>query len=283
MSSVSQVKQAMQTIFRQVDALARQMGIVQIFVTAWLNNPQAMREAVAHMAASLGVSITARGLSDRCTEPAASLLQQMLDVVVSQVMAADPVAIPILQRFTAAILLDSTVIVLPDALVGVWRGCGGNTPERTQVAVMLQVSLYLLWGTLHGPHRSDGRAHDSGSTLQKAALNKKAFRLTDLGYFRLDVFAAHAQQEGYFLSWMEAATAVFDSEEQRLDLPTFYGSSKGRLLSGAATICGPFCAKCMPNSWRWCSSIGLCYWAVGRPRIGRWSRSLRRCGPLPRS
>ena len=48
MSSVSQVKQAMQTIFRQADALARQTGFVQILVTAWLNNPQATREAVAH-------------------------------------------------------------------------------------------------------------------------------------------------------------------------------------------------------------------------------------------
>ena len=48
MSSVSQVKQAMQTILRQADALARQTGFVQVLVTAWLNNPQATREAVAH-------------------------------------------------------------------------------------------------------------------------------------------------------------------------------------------------------------------------------------------
>jgi len=106
--------------------------LFSILVTAWLNNSQATREAVAHMAASLGVLITARGLSDRFTEPAASLLQQMLDAVVSQVMAADPVAIPILQGFTAAILLNSTVIVLPDALAGVWRGCGAIPHRETR-------------------------------------------------------------------------------------------------------------------------------------------------------
>lgn len=117
MSSVSQVEQAMQTVFRQANALARQTGFVQraskltgerfvqTLVTAWLNNPQATREALAQMAASLGVAITPQGLSDRFTKPAASFLQQMLDVVVSQVIAADPVAIPILQRFTAVILL----------------------------------------------------------------------------------------------------------------------------------------------------------------------------------
>lgn len=233
MSSVSQVEQAMQTVFKRANALARQTGFVQrasklsgerfvqTLVTAWLNNPAATREALAQMAASLGVSITPQGLSDRFSQPAASFLQQMLDIVVSQVIAADPVAIPILQRFTAVILLDSTVMVLPDALAGVWRGCGGSTAERTQAAVKLQVSLDLLCGVLHGPHLSDGRVHDSSSPLQKAALEKGALRLADLGYFRLDVFAAQAQQEGYFLSRLEAATAVFDSEEQRLDLLTF--------------------------------------------------------------
>lgn len=36
--------------------------------------------------------------------------------------------------------------------------------------------------------------------LQKAALDKGALWLTDLGYFRLYMFAALAQQEGYSLS-----------------------------------------------------------------------------------
>ena len=52
MSSVSQVEQAMQTVFRQADEQARQRGFVQILVAAWLNNPQATREALAQMAAS---------------------------------------------------------------------------------------------------------------------------------------------------------------------------------------------------------------------------------------
>ena len=173
------------------------------------------------MAASLGVAITPQGLSERFTESAATFLQEILDLVVSYIIAADPVAIPILQRFTAIILLDSTVIVLPDELVSVWRGCGGSTEQGTQAAVKLQVSLDLLTGVLRGPELYNGRSHDSSSTLQHAALEPGALRLTDLGYFGLDVFADHCQQGGYFLSRLEAATAVFDSERQRLDLLTF--------------------------------------------------------------
>ena len=230
MNSVSQVEQAMRTLFGQANQLARQTGFVQreskvtgvlfvqTLVSAWLANPAATREALAQMAASLGLSISPQGLSDRFTREAASFLRRMVEVAVGQVIAAEPVAIPLLQRFSAVVLLDSTVIVLPDPLAQVWRGCGGNTTEGTQASVKLQVSLDLLCGTLQGPEFQHGRTHDCNSSLQHAALPAGALRLADLGYFSLDVFAAQAQQEGYFLSRLEASTAVFDTEQQRLDL-----------------------------------------------------------------
>ncbi|MBV9691118.1 MAG: IS4 family transposase [Ktedonobacteraceae bacterium] len=233
MSSVTQVEQAMQRVFQQANGIARQTGFVQraskltgerfvpTLVTAWLNNPQVTRQGLAQMAAGLGVSISPQGLSERLGESAATFLQAMLDVVVGHIIASDPVAIPILQRFTAVILLDSPVIVLPDALAAVWRGCGGGTGQGTQAAVKLQVGLDLVCGELRGPYLYDGRSHDGSSNLQHAALQAGALRLADLGYFRLDVFADLCQQGGSFLSRLEAATAVFDTQQQRLDLLTF--------------------------------------------------------------
>lgn len=230
MNSVSQVEQAMQTLFRQANQIARQTGFVQreskltgvlfvqTLVSAWLANPEATREALAQMAASLGLSISPQGLSDRFTEEAARFLQRMVELAVSQVIAAEPGAIPLLQRFSAVILLDSTVIVLPDPLAAVWQGCGGTTSEGTQASVKLQVSLDVLCGALQGPELQNGRTHDSNCALQHAGLPAGALRLADLGYFSLKVFAAQAAQEGYFLSRLEASTAVFDSEQERLDL-----------------------------------------------------------------
>ena len=101
MSSVAQAERAMQTIFRQVNTSVRQTDFVQTLVTAWLTDPQATRGALAQIAASLGVSITPQGLRKRFTKSAATFLQEILDVLVSQIIAADPVAIRILQRFTA--------------------------------------------------------------------------------------------------------------------------------------------------------------------------------------
>jgi hypothetical protein len=230
MNSVSQVEQAMQTVFKQANQIARQTGFVQreskltgvlfvqTLVSAWLANPEATREALAQMAASLGLSISPQGLSDRFTPEAADFLQRMLEVAVTQVIAAEPVAIPLLQRFNAVVLLDSTVMVLPDPLAQRWQGCGGNTAAGTQASVKVQVSLDLLGGVLQGPELQDGRTHDSNCALQHAVLPKGTLRLADLGYFSLDVFAAQAAQEGYFLSRLEASTAVFESEQQRLDL-----------------------------------------------------------------
>ena len=229
MSSVSQVEQAMENVFHHANALARQTGFVQrtskltgerfvqTLVLGWLKDPQATREALPQTAASLGVAITPQGLSDRFTKAAASLLQQCLEQAVSQTVAADPVAIPILQRFTAVVLLDRSVVVLPNELASIWRGCGGSTEKKSQASVKLQVGLDLLSGRLAGPDLSDGRAHDASSPLQKAKLPKGALRLTDLGYFKLDIFQDYCQQEAYFLSRLEAATAVFESEQHRLD------------------------------------------------------------------
>src|SRR6266699_5285583 len=126
MKSVTQVEQAIQEIFCQANHIARQSGFVQrrskltgevflqTLVFSWWHDPHASREALARMAASLGVKVTAQGISDRLTQSAASFLHHMLEQVVAQVMAVDPVAIALLQRFSAVIVLDSSTVMLPD-------------------------------------------------------------------------------------------------------------------------------------------------------------------------
>src|SRR6266566_5235574 len=175
MSSVTQVEQAMQSVFSQANQIACQTGFVQrtskltgeIFlqtlVFSWWHDPHASREALARMAASLGVSITAQGINDRFTERAALFLQKMLELTAKQMIAVDPVALPLLSRFRAVVIMDSSTIMLPDALSTVWRGNGGRTSQGTQAAVKLHVSLDLLQGTLSGPLLSDGRAHESSN------------------------------------------------------------------------------------------------------------------------
>src|ERR671934_207828 len=138
MTTVPQLADVLQTVLTTTaDALARTTGFVQrhskltgaAFVQAlvfgWLANPHATLEALAQAAAAVGVAISPQGLDQRCTEAAAAFLEQVLAAAVQAVIAADPVAIPLLRRFTAVVLLHFSTNVFPDALGLWWPGCGG--------------------------------------------------------------------------------------------------------------------------------------------------------------
>lgn len=105
---------------------------VQTLVFGWLANPEATYEELAQTAATLGVAISPQGLAYRFTAQAAQCVEQVLQAAVQQVIAAAPVAIPLLQRFTAVYLDDSTQVQLPAALAQVWSGSGGGPPLKAR-------------------------------------------------------------------------------------------------------------------------------------------------------
>src|ERR687886_2939254 len=103
----------------------------QTLVFGFLANPLAALEELAQTAATLGVAVSPQALDQRCTETAARCLERVLSQAITRAMAAAPVAMPILERFTAVYLQDSSTIVLPESLAEVWQGCGGGSPPPT--------------------------------------------------------------------------------------------------------------------------------------------------------
>src|SRR5262245_45995244 len=91
-------------------------AFVQTLVWGWLAQPQASLTTLTQMAAAVGVAISPQGLAQRFTRRGAALLEQVLQATVQQLLEAEPVAIPLLARFTAVVVRDSTTITLPDAL-----------------------------------------------------------------------------------------------------------------------------------------------------------------------
>jgi len=248
MTTVAQLAEALQTLLTTTaDATAQAThfvqrrskltgaAFVQALVFSWLANPQATVGARAQAAAVAGVSISPQGLEQRCTERAAIFLEQLLCVAVRTVIAAEPVALPLLQRFTAVVLQDSSTIVLPDVLAPWWPGCGGSSPEHTAAALKLQVRFDLCRGTLSGPLLTDGRAHESTSPLQTAPLPPGALRVADLGFFALDVFAQMSAQGVYWLSRLLPATAVFTPQGERCDVLALLAAQ------GTSTVDLPVC------------------------------------------
>src|SRR5439155_1738848 len=74
-------------------------AFVQTLTFGWLSNPEATLEDLAQTASTVGVSISPQGLDQRFTPQAAACVLEVLQAAVARVLTADPVAIPILQRF----------------------------------------------------------------------------------------------------------------------------------------------------------------------------------------
>jgi hypothetical protein len=228
MVTIPQVAEAMQTVLNETARQAGQRsGFVQrpgkldgaswtqTLVFGWLADPQATLEALAQTAALLGVAITPQGLDERFSQAAAECVRGVLEAGLQQLLAAEPAVLPLLQRFNGVYLQDSTQIALPAELATVWRGNGG---KDSGAALKLQVQWNWLSGQLVRVDLQDGRAADGAAAAQAAPLPAGALRLADLGYFNLDVLAATAQQQAFFLTHWKVGTRLFSAQAEPLDL-----------------------------------------------------------------
>lgn len=239
MTTVAQLGERLRTLFTDTaEALGRASGFVartskltgalfaQSLVFGFLANPDASLAALAQAAATAGVRVSPQGLDKRCTSMAAGFLEDLLAAAVDVVVQGAQVAIPLLARFSAVELLDSSTIVLPAALADWWPGCGGSgAPEHTSASLKIHVRYNLSQGTLRGPLLTGGRSHESTTPLQTDPLPAGALRVADLGFFNLAVFAQLADADGYFLSRLHQQTALFDQAGQRRCLLELLGAA----------------------------------------------------------
>jgi hypothetical protein len=265
-SSLAQVASALQVVLTVVaEEAARQSGFVrrvrqwtgatfvQTLVLGWLGNPRASLSELTQVAAKLGVAVSPQALAQRFGPAAAVLLARVLSAAVEQVITAAPVAVPLLQRFAAVVILDSSTVALPDGLAAHWQGCGGRVAQGTQAALKLTVRLDLGRGRLDGPVVTAGRTQDRRSALQHASLPAGALRLADLGFWSLEVFRQLAADGAYWLSRLNLQVAVFATDGARLDLPTWLGRQRMRVdvpvtLGAAARLPGRLLGGRVPQA-----------------------------------
>lgn len=238
MTTIPQVAAAMQTVLTTVaDHAARASGFVQrasklsgahfvqTLTFGFLANRQASRANLAQTAAALGLQISPQALDQRLTEAAAQCLAQVLEQAAATLVAADPVAIPLLTRFSAVFIQDTTQIGLPRTLAHLWQaGSNQHTKDIPTAAIKLGVRLDLASGTLLGPTLDHGCTSDRSTQIQEMPIPAGALRLADLGFFDLNVLHTIDLDGGFFLSRLQITTAVFSAEGRRLDLPAWLAS-----------------------------------------------------------
>jgi hypothetical protein len=183
------------------------LSLARTFVPGFLQKPDASDEGLARVAAQCGAAVTPQAIGQRHTPKRVAFLEGLFRRAVRVVVGSDRVPAPILGRFAAVTLLDSTVITLPDGQRGRFPGCGGRHGSG-QAAVKLQTELGLRTGALAHVEIESGRQADNATVRQQVRRPKGALRVTDLGYFCVGVFAAMAAAGEHFLSRLRFGTGV---------------------------------------------------------------------------
>src|SRR5262252_178998 len=110
-------------------------------VFGFLGNSQATLEELTQTAAALGVEVSPQALDQRFTASAAACLHQVLLTAIARVITAEPVAIPLLERFTAVYVQDSSTIVCPRSS----RPSGTAVVEAHRPAAAQHSSARTVW------------------------------------------------------------------------------------------------------------------------------------------
>lgn len=230
MTTFTELAKIMQDLLTtKADELARQTGFVkrqrkitgsnfaQAIVFTMMAHCQPTQSQRLKHAANVGLSLSRQALEKRLDETAAKFLRELLRAAVTQAVAA-PVAIPVLERFTAVHILDSSIVALPDELADLFQGGRSGTTKGPKAALKLTVGLDLKTGTLCGPELADGRSADLGADLAQAAPPRGGVGIADLNYFDTAKFARWNEAGAYFLSRLKVRTAVYDPTGHRLDV-----------------------------------------------------------------
>lgn len=223
---LKKVSQAIQDVLtKSADKLARSTNFIkrqvkvkgsnfsQTLVFGWLSNPSATLEELTQTGVAIGLEISPQALDQRFTKEAADFMQEVLNETASQVITADPVAIPILQRFNGVYIQDSSTITLPDSLSQVWSGCGQGV-----AALKMEVRWDLLAGTLDGPFLHDGRTNDRRAAQSHSELPTDSLSMGDLGYWKLSSLEELSLTDRFWLSRPQIQTAIFDKSGERYQL-----------------------------------------------------------------
>ncbi len=248
MTSVPEIATAMKSVLTDT---ARRLGretqfveraskldgaaFAQTCVWGWSEHPEASLSQLSEMAASVGVAITPQGLDQRFDQEAATFLRTLLEDAAHRVLGAHPAVLPVLARFTAVQVEDSTTIGLPDGLAAIWHGCGDAVGGHL-AALKIQARLDLLSGTLHDRLLANGRTSDHHLASSPDTLPPGALAIADLGYFGLARLSAIAQHHAVFLTRLLTSTAVFAPGGQRLDREEWLGRETARRIERPVQI-----------------------------------------------
>jgi hypothetical protein len=225
------------------------LSLARTFVLGFLQNPKASDEKLAQMAAQCGADVTPQAIEQRHTPKLVDFLQKVFCQATKLVVGSDKALAPILERFTSTNLLDSSTITLPDDLEEQFRGCGGSYGGG-KATLKLQTELDLRSGALTHVELEPGRSPDGATSRQHARRGKGSLRISDLGYFNVQVFAEMTAADEYFLSRLQFGTHVLLNNGNVVDLLPWLAKQGGPFVDQPILLGQEQRLPCRLIAWR---------------------------------
>lgn len=255
MESVPQMAEVITRILNEeAEQLARTTGFIQrqrnfsgadlaqAMILGSLQEPQVSTEGLTQILQRRQVKISAPGLSEHFNEQAADFFVHLLWRLSAVQLHTEAVAIPLLGRFSAVIVEDSSAIPLPNALAKVWRGCGG-TGAAGQAGVKLFARWDVLRGKLEGPSLTDGRCSDKRGPFAVEDLPEGCLYVADLGFFSLPRFCQLCRRrrkspkaKRYFVSRYMPKTVLLTRSRKRITLRQRLPQQEGKRVEFLALL-----------------------------------------------
>jgi hypothetical protein len=262
MGMVARVGAALQELFgplaaeanRESPAVLRHrkftpLSLARTFVLGFLQTPDATDEELARVAAQCGAAVTPQAIDQRQTPQLVGFLEALFRRAVRVVVGSDRVLAPLLDRFAAVILLDSTAIGLPDGQRDRFPGCGGRCGFG-QAALKLQTELDLRTGALAHVAVEPGRSADRATARQQVRRASGTLRITDPGYFCPGVFAAMVAAGEHFLSRLQFGTGVRLPDGGAIDVLGWLGRQAHALVDQPVRLGLEQQLPCRLIAWR---------------------------------
>jgi Transposase DDE domain len=223
--------------------------LAKAFIFGFLSHPRASDEQLAQTAGLFGVHLTTQAVEQRFTSRLAAFLEALFRAASGRVIHAQEALAPILERFPAVYLLDSTSESLPDAQRDRFPGCGGSHGGG-QAAMKLQTLWEIRGGALQAVQIEPGRACDYKTSLQAAPLPPGSLRIADLGYFDTAVLQRMTFVGVYSLSRLQYGTTVFSPEGGPLPLLAWPAQQGGPFVDRPALVGTERKVACRILAWR---------------------------------
>lgn len=225
------------------------VSLARTFVLGFLQTPNASDEKLAQMAVQCGAAVTAQAIEQRHTPRLVDFLERQFRRATQVIVRADKALAPILERFRAVTVLDSSAISLPDEMQQRFRGCGGSYGSG-EAAMKLQTELDLRSGALGHVEIEPGRSPDGATSRQAVRHGPGALRIADLGYFALGVFAAMATAGEYFLSRLQFGTGVLLPPGTPVEVLRWLAKQSGPFVEAAILLGQEHRLPCRLIAWR---------------------------------